>query len=176
MSLSMPTTRWPSRPKWRTVSAPIRPAEPVTRTVAMGRAESLGEDGFEVAAVVDDPARDLLHDRRGRDARLPAGRGRHLATVAEVADEVLRAVLAHRVDGDAVAGVLAAQRGQLLQRDADFRAAADVEHLAVEPVELQELHLQQVEQVLNVQQATHLLAGAAVADVRELAAEHVPGH
>src|SRR5262252_2550448 len=139
MLLSMPTTRWPRRPKWRTVSAPIRPAEPVTSTVGMAGPQSLGEDGFEVAAVVDDPARDLLHDRRGGELRPPAGRGRHLAAVAEVADQVLAAVLAHGVDRDRPAGVLAAQRRQLLQRDAHVDAAADVEHLAVEPVEVREL-------------------------------------
>src|SRR5262245_8675715 len=113
MSLSMPTTLKPRSAKWRTDSAPMRPAAPVTMAIFMamggeggrGGSRSLCEDRFELGAVVDDPARDLGDDRVGGQLGPPAGGGHDLAAVAEVADQVLRPRLGRRRDLDRLAGV-----------------------------------------------------------------------
>jgi hypothetical protein len=75
-----------------------------------------------------------------------------------------------------VAGQLAAQRSGLEERETRLAPAADVERSAGPGGGVSQLHLDQVDQVVDVDHVANLLALAAVADVRQRPLQVVAQH
>src|SRR5215475_10189764 len=96
-----------------------------------------------------------------------------MTAIAEVDGDVAGAGLRLAADRHLVAGQLAADRRRLQQREADLAAAADIGDDAAPALRVAELLRDQVDEVIDVEQVAHLLAGAAVADVGEGPAEEV---
>ncbi len=88
--------------------------------------------------------------------------------VAQVDRDVAGPVSRGRLSiGDLVAGQLAAELRRLEQREAALAPAADVGGDPAPALGIAELLVDEVDQVVDVEQVAHLLAGAAVADVGE---------
>src|SRR5262245_49964288 len=80
MSLSIPTTVNPLLANCRAASAPIKPAEPViTATLIL-----LRKDWFELRALIDQPAPDILVKLIERTLRRPVGHPCYALTIADV--------------------------------------------------------------------------------------------
>src|SRR3954454_16966648 len=90
-----------------------------------------------------------------------------MLAVAEVDRHVPGPGLCLDADLHLVAGQLAADLGGLQQREAALATAADVGDGTAPTLRLAQLLVDQVDQVVDVEEIAHLLAGAAVADVGE---------
>src|SRR6478672_3210135 len=93
--------------------------------------------------------------------------------VTEVDRDVAGPGLGLNPDRYLFAGQLTADLSRLQQREAALAATARVRGNAAPALRVAELLVDEVDQVVDVKQVAHLLAGAAVADVGEWAAEVV---
>src|SRR5215472_7689086 len=171
MSLSMPTISYPLPAKKRTASPPIKPAAPVTTATLM--VSYCSEDRRQRAAIVHQPLVYVGQRRAQGVLRPPPGFSAYSRVVGDVVGHVRRRRFRHRIDPDGGTRQRLALARQLEQGDADIRAAADIGGLPGKAVGVPNLQIDQAAKIGDVQDVAHLRSGAAVADIGELAAEHM---
>ena len=112
--------------------------------------------------------------------RLPVKVLRHAARISEVDPHVqrIRLVAAGARPGNwhSAPGDILAEAGQFQQRNRNVRSTADVVNATVPGIWAFNLTDEQFEQVLDVQQVSHLLACAAEAGVLQGAIKMMAGH
>ena len=129
----------------------------------------------QLLVVRGDPAEESAH---GPAAARPPVRVREQPRAVGDVDRNVAGRVPRRLGptGTALPGELAAQLGRLEQREAALAAAADVDRRAGPVLGTSQLLLDQLDQVVDVQQVAHLLAGAAEADVAQRPPEVVGEH
>src|ERR1700753_755794 len=181
MSFSIPTTSKPWPMKWSTASEPISPPAPVM--IATGTGLLLPpaggvdfERGGDPVLVGGDPLVDVGEHVFGAPPGPPLVKVEQPRAVGKIDGDVSRRGLGDRGDRNLVAGKALADAGRLAQREAALVAAAGVHGVAVPLRWVEELALDEVDQVLDVEKVSHLLAMPPEPDVGERVAEVVGEH
>ena len=151
----MPTTSKPCAAKWRTVSEPIRPPEPVTMAMGVHSVRS------RRSVVVVDPGEDVGEDVARRALRSPVGVLEERRAVREVDRHVARARLRHRAEVELPCPLIS--RHSAVVSRSDRLPARPPPTLYVAPCPVapgrSSWRSTSVDEVVDVQQVAHLLAG-----------------